>query len=65
MKIKFCLADGGDLLFVITSEDVAGIIEASKGEKIVYSKKSYKYDHHILNHIEPHFLEVIVYVNEY
>lgn len=71
MLVKFCLDDGGDELFEIKAEtlaDVSGIIEAAKGQKVVFHREDYKYDSHILNHYNDGGkweTEVIVYLVKY
>jgi hypothetical protein len=69
MKIRFCLDDGGDELYSIESNDVAGVIEAAKGQKVIFQHDWYRYDNHILNHYinddDEWNQEVIIYLVQY
>lgn len=68
MLIRFCLDDGGNELFSLTSNDIAGVIEASKGEKVVFHDDWYEYDNHVLNHYVENgkwYQEVIIYLKDY
>ncbi|RVT56437.1 hypothetical protein [Niallia taxi] len=49
MLVKFCREDGGDEIHVQHTEDIAGLIEASKGGKLIFGHDFYEYDNHILN----------------
>jgi hypothetical protein len=69
MIIKFCLDDGGEELYSIVSNDIAGIIEAAKGQKVIFQDSWYKYDNHILNHYQDDNgqwkQEVVIYLISY
>jgi hypothetical protein len=69
MLIKFCQDDGGTELYSQESNDVAGIIAAATGEKVIFHDDFYKYDNHILNHYVDGNgkwnQEVIIYLKDY
>ncbi|MFC0235646.1 hypothetical protein [Fictibacillus phosphorivorans] len=68
MIVKFCLNDGGEELFEIDSHDVAGLIEAAKGDKVSYKGELYSYNNHALYHYDNDGkveVEVLVYLDEY
>jgi hypothetical protein len=68
MNIIFCYLDSGHYLFKMNSNDVAGVIAAAKGKKIVFDRKHYRYNHHVLNHYVEngvHHQDLLIYVEEY
>lgn len=67
MHILFCLEDGIEL-HEMESDDVAGVIAAARGQKVIFHDDFYKYDHHVLNHYTDNgkrYQEVIIYLSKY
>jgi hypothetical protein len=68
MVVNFCLDHGGEEIFTIETEDVAGLLAAAQGDKITYLGDLYRYDNHVLSyHVDNgrHYYEVNVYMTPY
>jgi hypothetical protein len=66
--VKFCLTDGGDIIYETKINDIAGLLAASKGQKIIFQHDFYEYDYHILNHYledEQWHQELLIYMVNY
>ncbi|WP_139266916.1 thymidylate synthase [Cytobacillus oceanisediminis] len=67
MHIEFCMNDGGSVLYTMESNDVAGVLAAAKGDKVIIDKRIFKYNSHILNHYVDNGLkkqELLIYLDE-
>lgn len=67
MNVVFVLTSTGQELLQMVSHDVAGLLEAVKGEYVTFPFGTYKYDFHTLDHYlenQTYRQELVIYLKE-
>jgi len=67
MNVVFVLTTTGQELLQMVSNDVAGLLQAVKGEYVTFPFGTYKYDFHTLDHYleeDVYRQELVIYLKE-